>query len=138
MTSYRLTRNLLDRVLGGVGGGIGAYMGISGWWVRLAFIALAFTSIWFAVLGYVLLWMLIPAQTLDEVPPILPPSESPQARFARPETMLILGALAIVIGVLVLAQSTGVMQGPQGDLLAPGMLFVVGLVLLVKHFRGRA
>ena len=138
MTTYRLTRNMLDRVLGGVSGGIGTYLGISGWWIRLGFIALTLTSFGFGILSYTLLWMLLPGQTLDEVPPFLPAGHAPEPRYARPETMLMLGALAILVGGVVLAQGTGIFQGPQGDLLAPVMLFLVGLTLLLKHFRGRA
>ena len=138
MTTYRLTRNMLDRVLGGLGGGIGAYLGISGWWIRFAFIALTLTSTAVGILTYLLLWMLVPGQTLDEVQPILPPGEAPEPRYARPETTLILGLIAILIGGLVLVQSTGILQGPQGDLVAPGLLLLVGLVLFMKHVRGRA
>jgi phage shock protein PspC (stress-responsive transcriptional regulator) len=138
MTTYRLTRNMLDRVLGGVSGGIGTYLGISSWWIRLGFIALTLTSFGFGVLSYILLWMLLPGQTLDEVPPFLPAGQAAEPRYARPETMLGLGALAILVGGIVLAQGTGILQGPQGDLLAPVMLFLVGLTLLLKHFRGRA
>ncbi len=134
MTRYRLTRNMLDRVLGGVCGGIGSYLGISGWWVRLTFVALAFTQLSFAVLAYLILWMLIPGQSLAELPPI---SETGEARYPRPETVLIIGMLAILIGVLILAQSAGFLRGPQGDLLAPAMLFLIGLILLTKHVRGR-
>jgi phage shock protein C len=136
MNTYRLTRNMLNRVLGGVCGGIGSYLGISGWWVRLAFIALALASFNFTVLLYILFWLVIPGQALDDLPPILQPGEPRTPRYAQPETMLILGAAAIGIGILLLAQSTGALQAAQGDLLAPGMLLLIGLVLLLKQVRG--
>ncbi len=137
MTTYRLTRNMLDRVLGGVCSGIGSYLGISGWWVRAAFVALALTSFLFALLLYLLLWMILPSQTLDDLPPILHPGEPRTPRYAQPETMLILGTVAIGVGIIVLVQNTGVLQAPQGDLLAPGMLLLIGMVLLLKQVRGR-
>ena len=136
MTTYRLTRNLLNRVLGGVCGGIGSYLGVSGWWVRLAFIALTLTSPAFGILAYILLWFTLPGQTLADLPPIVQPGEARPLRYARPETMLLLGMGAIIMGLIVLTQNRGLLTGPNGDLLAPGLLFVIGLVLLVKHLRG--
>ncbi len=138
MITYRLTRNMLDRVLGGVCGGIGAYLGVSGWWARLAFIILTLTTFTFGVLLYLLLWFTIPGQTLADLPPVVHPGEPRTPRYARPETMLILGAAAIIIGIVVLIQGTGVLQRSHGDLLAPAMLLLIGLVLLAKHGRGAA
>jgi phage shock protein C len=138
MSTYRLTRNLLNRVLGGVCGGIGSYLGVSGWWVRLAFIALAVTSPIFAILAYILLWFVMPGQTLDDLPPILEPGQARQPRYSRPEAMLLLGIGAIGVGLIVLTQSRGLLAGPNGDLLGPSLLFVIGLVLLFKHLRGRS
>jgi phage shock protein C len=138
MTTYRLTRNLLDRVLGGVCGGIGDYIGLSGWWVRLAFLILTLISWPVGILGYVLLWMLLPSQALRDVPPIQQYGEDRPLRYSRAEGMLVVGMLAIVIGVVILLQSSGAFAGPQGDLLAPGMALVAGFVLMIKHVRGQA
>ena len=137
MTTSQLTRSMLDRILGGVCGGIGGYLGISGWWVRIGFLLLALVNISFALLVYLLLWILIPAQTLMDTPPIVAPGQARTPRYARPEAMLILGLLSVIVGVIVLAQSTGAFQATQGDLLAPAMLFLIGLVVLIKHLRGR-
>jgi phage shock protein C len=138
MTTYRLTRNMLDRVLGGVCGGIGSYLGMSSWWVRGAFVALALTTFNFAMLLYILLWLIVPYQSLADLPPLLRPGEPRTPRYARPETVLALGAATIAVGIIVLAQSTGVLQSARGDLLAPAMLLLIGLVLLIKHLRGAA
>jgi len=96
MVTDRLTRNMLNRVLGGICGGIGSYLGISAWWVRGAFIALMLTNFAFGLLLYILLWLLIPAQTLSDLPPILHPGEPRTPRYAKPEGMLLLGAGAIL------------------------------------------
>lgn len=138
MKTYPLTRSMLDRVLGGVCGGIGSYLGVSGWWVRAAFVALALTTFGFAVLLYALLWVIIPGQSISEVPPILRPGEAPPPRFARPETTLILGAVAIIVGIVVLAQGGGALQGLRSDILAPITLLLIGFVVLLKHVRGTA
>ena|SRR5579859_6073184 len=137
MMTYRLRRNMLDRVFGGVCGGIASTLGVSAWWARIAFLALMFSAFALGTLTYILLWVIIPSQTAADLPLMLKYGETPPARYVRPESLLVLGALSILIGVVVLIQSTGIFQGPQGDLLGPGLLFLIGLAILVKHLRGR-
>jgi phage shock protein PspC (stress-responsive transcriptional regulator) len=130
---------MTDRVLGGVCGGIGNCLGISGWWVRLTFIALALITFSFGILLYFLLWTSIPPQKLSDLPPLVRPGEPSPACYTRPESVLTLGALSIIVGVIVLADQTGVLHAAGGgDLLAPGMLFLIGFVVLLKHLRGVA
>ena len=137
MLTTRLTRSTVDRVFGGLCGGIGKYLGISGWWVRLAFVALIITDLAFGVLLYLLLWLLIPGQTFAELPPMghFAPRDP---RYAQPETVLLLGGGAVAVGVILLVQSNGVLQGVGGDLFAPGLLLIIGLVVLIKQIGGRA
>jgi len=128
---------MLDRVLGGVCGGIGQYLGISGWWVRIAFLALTLLTPAFGILLYVLLWVSIPAQSLADLPPILHPGEERSPRYSRPETVVILGMATIGIGIVILAQGIGALRTTGGeDLIAPFTLLAIGLVLLVKQVRG--
>jgi phage shock protein C len=83
MITYRLRRSLLDRVLGGICGGIGSYLNLSAWWLRIAFIAIALTSLNFGVLLYVLLWVLIPGQEITDVPPIILPGQNQPRRYGK-------------------------------------------------------
>ncbi len=130
---------MIDRVFGGVCGGMGECLGVSGWWVRGAFAALALTSLSFAILLYLLLWVALPVQRLNDLPPLLRPGEARPPRYVRPESILTLGALAIIVGIIVLADQTGVLKASGGgDLLAPGMLLLIGLMILLKHLRGVA
>jgi phage shock protein PspC (stress-responsive transcriptional regulator) len=138
MTIYRLRRNMLNRVFGGVCGGFASYLGINAWWVRFAFITLTITSSAFGVLLYLLLWAMIPAQGVADVLPIVRPGGQRPLRYPQPEGVLIIGTLSIVVGVIVLMKTTGVLQGVGGDLLAPGMLLLLGIVVLFKHLRGAA
>lgn len=131
MTGLRLTRNLLNRVFGGVCGGLGAYLGVSAWWVRAAFIALAVTIPGLGVLLYVLLWLIMPTQLLSDLLPI----GVEQPRIARPETTLLLGAGVILVGVTALAYNLNILSGVKGDLLIPAMLFLIGLALLSRQLR---
>jgi len=137
MVTVRLTSSMLDRVFGGVCGGIGKYLGIDGWWVRAAFIALTIAASIFAILLYVLLWLMIPPQRLSELPPVFGTGDN-GSRYARPETVLLLGAGAMIVGVIVLARSSGVLEGLNGDLLAPAMLLGIGIVVLLKQISGVA
>lgn len=138
MTTVRLTRNLMNRVLGGVCGGIGGYLGISPWWVRGAFVIITLSNAPIGILSYLLLWMLMPSQSLRDLPPIVERGPKRTLRYPRAEALIILGFATVLLGVLLLVQSAGTFQAPQGDLLAPGMLFVIGFVLLIKHLRGQA
>lgn len=55
----RLFRNPDDRILGGVCGGVGAYLGIDPLWMRLA-MAILFFGFGTGFLVYLLLWIIIP------------------------------------------------------------------------------
>ncbi len=135
----RLRRSQINRILGGVCGGMGATLGISAWWVRAAFAALSLTMFSFALLLYLLLWVIMPAQRIADLPPLVRPGEAPIPHQPRPEGVLILGGLAILVGIIVLAKQTGVLDATGGgDLLSPAMMALVGVVVLVKHLRGIA
>jgi phage shock protein PspC (stress-responsive transcriptional regulator) len=138
MITFGLNRSYLNRVFGGVAGGIGDYLGLSGWWVRLAFFAILLTNLSFGVLLYVLLWFLLPGQTITETPPIPLPDEPPPPRYTRPEGVLLIGFFAIVVGIVILAETTGVLLAAGGDLLPPGMLVLISIVVLLKHLRSVA
>ncbi len=56
----RLFRDPDDRWIGGVLGGIAAYIGMDPLWLRLAFIALLVLGVGSPVVLYILLWILIP------------------------------------------------------------------------------
>lgn len=109
---------------------------ISGWWLRLVFGILLLTDFAFAILLYVLLWLNVPPQRMVDLPPITRPNEPAPRLYSSPEGVLTLGSLAIAVGVVVLAETSGVLRlSGGGDLLAPLMLALIGLTLLVKALR---
>jgi phage shock protein C len=57
----RLRRSVTDRWLGGVCGGLGRWLGIESWIVRLAF-ALAIVFAGVGLIPYVLLWIFVPPE----------------------------------------------------------------------------
>ncbi|NJL93703.1 MAG: PspC domain-containing protein [Anaerolineae bacterium] len=69
MPVRRLSRSLMNRLLGGVAGGLGSFLGINAWWVRGAFVALALFSPLVSVLLYLALWLALPQQSIYELPP---------------------------------------------------------------------
>jgi phage shock protein C len=130
MKAQRLTRSLTDRTLGGVCGGLGAYVGIDPWWVRGAFVILGVFTAGTGVLIYIL-----PAQTLLDIP--ADPQEAHQ-RVANPETLIVIGGGVIGMGLIVLARNLGVLSGENGDAFLPLVIIGFGLMLLVKQLRRTA
>jgi phage shock protein PspC (stress-responsive transcriptional regulator) len=136
MYRVRFRRSAQDRVLGGVCGGAGACLGISGWWVRAVFGILLLTDAAFALLLYLLLWLSVPPQRIIDLPPLTRPDEPAPRLYSSPEGVLTLGGLAILIGVVVLAETSGVLRlSGGGDLLAPLMVALIGVILLIKALR---
>ncbi|PJF35496.1 MAG: hypothetical protein CUN49_10295 [Candidatus Thermofonsia Clade 1 bacterium] len=136
MYRIRFRRSAQDRVLGGVCGGAGACLGISSWWIRAVFAVLLLTDYSFAVLLYLLLWLSVPPQRMVDIPPPARPDQPKPRLYSSPEGVLTLGSLAIVVGIVTLAETSGVLRlSGGGDLLAPLMLALIGLVLLIKALR---
>lgn len=130
MKSQRLTRSLTDRTLGGVCGGLGAYIGVSPWWVRGMFIVLGLFTAGTGVLIYLALWFMLPPETLTDIP------RDPSAmrrRVTHPETMIVIGGAVIVMGLIVLARNLGVLSGKNGDAFLPIVVIFFGFMLLVKQ-----
>ena len=131
MRSGQLSRSMIDRTFGGVCGGLGAYLGINAWWVRLTFIVFTFFTPGVSVALYFLLWLVIPPQTMQE----LQRGDPTQPRDASAETLILLGGGVILLGIVILAVSLGVLQGTRGDVLLPFVILGLGLVLLTQQLR---
>ncbi len=59
-----MTRSFSNRVLGGVCGGLGAQMKLNPWWVRIVFVVLSVVTGGIFVAVYLLLWWLVPQESL--------------------------------------------------------------------------
>ncbi|MEP0762014.1 MAG: PspC domain-containing protein [Chloroflexota bacterium] len=129
MRTQRLTRSLTDRTLGGVCGGLGAYVGVNPWWVRALFVILGVFTAGTGLLLYVALWLILPPQSLADIP------AGPQdaARVSRPEIVVLIGAVIIGMGLIVLARNLGVLSAENGDAFLPLAVILFGLVLLAKQ-----
>lgn len=132
--TQRLTRSLIDRVFGGVCGGLGAYIGINPWWVRLAFIALTIFTIGTGLLLYLTLWLAVPEQTLGD----LQGMSGNTPRRTSPETLVLIGGGIILVGLLVLAFNLGLLSNTNGGALLPFAIILLGLTLLAQQLRRAA
>lgn len=88
----RLTRSRRDRVVAGVCGGLGNYLGIDPVWVRIGFVVLTFVSSGAAILAYVVGWIVIPEAGDDEAPSAAPTNVATVA-----------GVVLILVGVAAIA-----------------------------------
>ena len=59
-------RDANNRVLGGVASGIANFIGIDPVIIRVLFVLLSFSSFGIVALGYILLWILVPAKELED------------------------------------------------------------------------
>lgn len=126
----RLNRSLTDRVFGGVCGGLGGYIGVNSWWVRSLFVILGIFTAGTGVLIYLALWYVLPPESLDDIPP---DSVDMKQRATNPETVILIGGVVIVMGLVILARNLGVLSGENGDAFLPLVVVLFGLTLLVKQ-----
>lgn len=122
----RVARSLVDRVLGGVCGGLSAYLGINPWWARALTVILTVLTGGVAALLYLILWWTLPAD-------LTPGEPVPGRDLGR---LLLVGLLIALGGAVALARGLGLLTSPQGaDLFWPGVIVVVGLTLLWREWR---
>ncbi len=74
MQPKKLYRSVNDRMVAGVCGGLGQYLGIDTTVVRLIFVLLALAG-GPGILAYIVLWIVVPEDSMT--PPIVPP-DGPQ------------------------------------------------------------
>jgi phage shock protein PspC (stress-responsive transcriptional regulator) len=116
--------------LGGICGGLGAYLGIDSWWVRAVFVVLGLFTAGTGILIYVALWYILPPQTLVDIE-----ADEAHRSVTRPETLILIGGAVITMGIVVLARNLGVLSGDNGDAFLPLVVIVFGLTLLFKQLR---
>ncbi|MGB2840602.1 MAG: PspC domain-containing protein [Actinomycetes bacterium] len=115
----RLTRASSGRMVGGVARGIAEHLRVDVWWVRGAFVGLAFIG-GSGFLAYAILWALVP---LDSKPRTSG-AERPvmvDGRGAESSLLLVLGATGVVLGGLLLASIMGMDVGTLWPLAVAGL-----------------
>lgn len=120
----RLTRSREDRMLGGVCGGLGHYLGIDPTAVRIVTVALILSGV--GVLAYVIAWVVIPAS-----PPDAPEPAAPQQD--RRTTDVVIGAALIAIGSLLVVRQT--LPWFEHGTLWPLLMLGAGVAILITARR---
>jgi phage shock protein C len=116
-----LRRSREDRVIAGVCGGLGRYLGIDPVLLRIAFVVLALAG-GGGVILYLVCWILIPEERPGEELGGSAPSGADALR-------LVVGGLLVVVGLLLLIQ----MSVPRiGRYVWPLALIAVGVAVLVQ------
>jgi phage shock protein C len=153
MSELRLTRSQDNRMIGGVCGGLGEYLGIDATFVRLFFLLLAFGE-GAGVLIYFVLWLILPseenpesslgsnvnrgAQEMSDRARELGGSLSRGPRASNQQISLIVGGALVVVGVIYLIDNLNLawLGWLRFNVLWPAMLIVGGAFLLVRYLRG--
>ncbi|MFB3739211.1 MAG: PspC domain-containing protein [Candidatus Velamenicoccus archaeovorus] len=116
-----MRRSRSDRVIAGVCGGLGRYLGVDSVLLRIAFVVLAIAG-GSGVLLYVLGWILIPEEREDEP---LGRSRPPSGDTAR----LVFGGALIAVGVILLL---GLTIPRIGRYFWPLILIAIGIAIIVQ------
>ena len=133
----RLYRSRSERVIAGVAGGLGQYLGIDPVILRVLLVVLALVT-GTGVLLYVVLWILVPLE------PAGAPAGSPESqRRYRPlgsqERGLVFGGALVLLGLLLLARELGFLWWWIGwRHVMPLLLVAAGVALLIRCARSQA
>jgi phage shock protein C len=123
--SQRLLRSREDRVVGGVAGGIGVYVGIDPVIVRLVFVVLALAG-GGGILAYVIAWVVIPEAPADG----MPASGSASSDMPR-----LAGLVLVALGGLLLADR--LLPAFSWRYVGPVLLIGLGGLLLAQRGTAR-
>lgn len=136
----KLFRNPDDKVLGGVGSGLGAYFGVEVMYVRLAFVLLAFAG-GSGILIYLILWIITPVAssiterirmkggeiTLDSIDSTIKETINPVPPMPESPTRKILMAPFRVLGKVI--DAIGSALGPLGKFIGTVIRVIFGLII---------
>lgn len=121
-----MRRSRTDRVLGGVCGGLGQYLGVDPVLIRIAAVLLVFVG-GAGIVAYLVAWILIPEATADEereAPPAMPPG---RARTIVGLVLVCVGALLLIDIVLPIRL--------EGRFVWPILLIVIGIAVIARSER---
>lgn len=124
-----LRRNQNEEIIGGVAAGIGDYVGIDTWIIRIIFLILLFSGS--GLLIYLIMWIAIPKDT-NQKTNYMDAQVDPKPKKADSGN-IIAGVLLITIGALFLLDR----YFPEIDFrdIWPWSLIIVGVLLLFKGIR---
>jgi phage shock protein PspC (stress-responsive transcriptional regulator) len=118
-------RSFTDRVLGGVCGGLGTLLRVNPWLLRTLFVVLTILSLGAAAILYLILWMMVPQQSL--------------ALRQRGGSAMFLLALLLTLAAALgwIAWMNGGLRGPGGEpLYWIGLFLVAASIFFLRQLRG--
>lgn len=148
---HRLYRSRSDRMISGVCGGLGEYLGLDSTWIRLAFLAFSLAG-GAGFLVYILMLIVVP-ENPDQLPAsttsLAQPDQQPGAEPTtgepgpglpdpnRTRNVMVFGGIVLVAGVILLLRNLGfgLFDWFDGDLLWPILLIAGGGLLLWRYVR---
>lgn len=135
----KLRRSGTDRVLGGVCGGLGEYLGFDAIIIRVLAVVLAFASHAGLVLIYFVLWIVIPEADKPDEPIEQRAHEAGEEIKEKAQNLVRsdksrtwLGAIIIIIGLVALINQFFPWSIFSGEYLWPIVLVVVGLFIIFR------
>ena len=117
-------RSRTDRVIAGVCGGVGRYLGVDPVLLRIAFIILALAN-GLGVIAYVVAWVAIPEER-----PGQPLAPAPEAR--RETGRLVIGGALVVLGLVLLLDR---LAPSLDELFWPAAVVAVGVAIMLVGLR---
>ena len=154
MSTKKLYRSRTDKMLGGVCGGLGQYLGIDSTLVRLFFVLLALAN-GVGVLIYFVMWLIVPregqaeeatteetiragADEIAERAQAMGDEVREAVRGPHLQAGIIIGAALIVLGAYFLLQNLNFpwLWWLRFGFLWPVLLIVAGLALLLRRAKG--
>ncbi|MFL6273148.1 MAG: PspC domain-containing protein [Actinomycetes bacterium] len=117
-------RSRSERVIAGVCGGVGRYLGVDPVLLRIAFIILALANR-LGVIAYVICWVAIPEEGADE-----PSVPAPRGR--RETGRLVLGGSLVVLGLVLLLDR---LAPDLDELFWPVAVVAVGVAVMLVGLR---
>ncbi len=146
---HRLYRSRSDRMISGVCGGLGEYLGLDSTWIRLAFLAFSLAG-GAGFLVYILMVIVVPENpnqlpatgvslvVSDQQPgqEALPGDAAPGLPDAnRTRNVMVFGGIVLIAGVILLLRNLGfgLFDWFDGDLLWPILLIAGGGLLLWRY-----
>ncbi len=150
-----LYRSESDRMLGGVCGGLGNYLGVDTSLVRIFFVILFFGS-GIGVLAYLALWIIAPseksleknqtweenlkdsAQNFSERAQNVGQEFGKAIRSPHPQAGVIVGGALIALGALLFIENLNIawLRWMSFDVLWPALLIVAGGVIIFRRSQG--
>ena len=142
MENVKLYRSVSNRMVGGVSGGLGAYLNIDPIFIRLLFVLIFFGTD-FGFILYVILWILIPEEGKDygfkddsfsDRVKSMGSDVQQAVTQPHPQSGLILGAGLIIIGGILFLDRLNFswLSWMNFDILWPLILIAGGIVLLIR------